>query len=135
MPNPLGVLPAHLLLALRVPPPKPPSKRRKEAWDRFNEHVESLSEEYISEIGDNAYALLNVISDLASRPLEAGLHRRERHSLQRLAGTWLAEFSSECKKASFYPPRYVQQLQQAATGSWEAENADLSSIGRQAVLR
>ena len=123
------------LLALRVPPPKPPSKRRKEAWDRFNEHLESLSEEYISEIGENAYALLNVISDLASRPLEVGLHRRERHSLQRLAGTWLAEFSSECKKASFYPPRYVQQLQQAATGSWEAENADLSSIGRQAVLR
>ncbi len=113
--------------ALRVPIPEKPSKRKQEEWNHFNAHIKSLSEEYIQQVGENAYALLNVISDLASRPSKAGLRRRERHSLQRLAGAWLAEFSSECRKASFDPSRYVRQLDQATAKSVRNENAEQSS--------
>ena len=118
------------LLALRVPAPKNPSKRGQEAWDDFNMYIQSLSEEYIHEVGENAYALLNVVSDLASRPSEAGLRRRERHSLQRLAGAWLATFSSECKSASFDPARYLERLRRTDTGLPESETFGLASLGR-----
>lgn len=103
------------LFALRVPLPEKPSKRKQEAWDCLNARIKSLSEEYIQQVGENAYALLNVISDLASRPSDGGLRQRERHSLQRLAGAWLAEFSSECKKDSFFLPHYLERLQHAGT--------------------
>ena len=118
------------LLALRIPTPKDPSKRGQEAWDDFNIYVQWLSEEYIHEVGENAYALLNVVSDLASRPSEAGLRRRERHSLQRLAGAWLAAFSSECKSVSFNPARYLRTLRRADTGLRESDTSGLASLGR-----
>lgn len=121
-PIPSEFIPRISLLALRVQAPENPSKRAEAAWTDFNKHVESLSEKYACEIGENAYALLNVVSDLASRPAEAGLQRRERHSLQRLAGAWLARFSSECKKATFHPPRYVEQLKRTVAGSGYATN-------------
>lgn len=122
------------LLALRVPTPKNPSKRGQEAWDALNVYIRSLSEEYIHEVGENAYALLNVVSDLASRPSEAGLCRRERNSLQRLAGAWLAAFSSECKSASFDPARYLEELRRADTGLPKSEISGLASLRRRSEI-
>ena len=110
------------LFALRVPIPEKPSEREQEAWRHFRSHINSLSEGYIDQVGGNAYALLNVISDLASRPSETVLRRRERHSLQRLAGTWLAEFSAECKQRSFDLRGYVERLPCAEPGRWEPKN-------------
>ena len=118
------------LFALRVPIPEKTSKREQGAWDDFNSHITSLSEAYMDQVGGNAYALLNVISDLASRPPETVMRRRERHSLQRLAGTWLAEFSSACKKDSFDISRYVQQLRCPGARHAESENSGLASTGR-----
>ena len=104
------------LFALRVPIPEEPSKRKQEAWNCLNARIKSLSEEYIQQVGEN------VISDLASRPSDAGLRQRERHSLQRLAGAWLAEFSSECKKDFFSLPCYLEALQDAGTGLADSEH-------------
>ena len=118
------------LFALRVPIPEKPSKREQGAWDQFDSHIKSLSEGYTDQVGGNAYALLNVISDLASKPPETVMRRRERHSLQRLAGAWLAEFSSECKKDSFDLPRYVQQLRCAGPRLAESRDSGLASPGR-----
>lgn len=92
-------------------------------------HIQSLSEEYIREVGENAYALLNVVSDLASRPSGADLRQRERHSLQQLAGASLAELSSECKRASFDPARCLGKLQRA-DGLPVSETSGLTSLGR-----
>ena len=101
-------------------------KERQEAWDCFNVRIKSLSEKYIQQIGDNACALLNVISDLASGPSNADLRWRERHSLRRVAGAWLAEFSSECKHDSFSLPRHLRRLQCAGTGLQEFEKSGLA---------
>ena len=105
------------LLALRVRPPENPSKRMEKAWAEVNVRLESLSQMYAREVGENAYALLNVISDIASRPTEAGVHRRTRHRLQQLAGAWLVEFSSQCRRPTFHPPRYLRELERHPNGS------------------
>jgi len=40
-------------------------------------------------LGENAYAVLNVITEFASHPPANRHVHRERNSLQQLAGTWL----------------------------------------------
>lgn len=56
-----------------------------------------LSDRYIAEFGENAYAVFNAATDFASHPPANRFVCRERHSLQRLAGRWLSEFSEECQ--------------------------------------
>lgn len=111
------------LLALRIRLPENPSKRMEKEWAEVNTRLESLSQMYVREVGENAYALLNVISDIASRPIEAGIQRRARYKLQRLAGAWLVEFSSQCKKPAFQLPRYLGELERASIRSWYDLNA------------
>lgn len=103
------------LLALAVRAPRKPSDKEKNAWDSFIGKVDSLGRTYAKEVGENAYALLNVVSDIASRPTEAGLLRREQHSLQRAAGAWLPSFSKNCAEESFDPEGYIQELAKAAS--------------------
>ena len=130
------------LLAMRVRHPESLRERQKQAWEDLRTRVESLVERYVSDLGPNGYALMNVISDLASRPVDA-LNRRERHSLQRLAGSWLAEFSAECSKAGFCLTGYVERLGQ---GAWQSaaisageppapQRVILGQAGRQAGQR
>lgn len=98
---------------LRIEEPKRVSRQGYKAWGRLQEQVESLCDKYVRELDETAYALLNVITDIASRPSDVGLNRRERHSLQRTAGAWLAEFSAECRKGDFDAARYVGKLEAA----------------------
>lgn len=108
------------LLALAVRAPKKPSNKEKNAWESFRGKVDSLGRTYAKDVGENAYALLNVVTDIASRPAKAGLRRREQHSLQRAAGAWLPSFSKKCAKESFDPKEYIQELTKAAAPRPEA---------------
>lgn len=104
------------MLALGAREPEEPTERQMQAWEVFKDYVGRLSKRYKEETGANGYALLNVITDLATRPGDAGrqLVRRDRHSLQRLAGTWMASFSKECQETGFNPDAYVKQLKENA---------------------
>ena len=72
--------------------------------------MSELAQKYVSELGATAYALLNTISDFASQPPENSCVRRDRHALQRLAGRWLAEFSTEVQQGGFDVRAYLQGL-------------------------
>ena len=95
---------------LRIKEPKTAGRPGYEDWYRLRAEIDSLSDKYAGELDETAYALLNVITDIASRPSEVGLMRRERHSLQRMAGAWLAEFSKECRSSDFDAANYVGKL-------------------------
>ncbi len=90
------------------------AKRARSSWERINSSVERLSERYAWELGPNAYSLMNVVTDLATRPADVEVRRRERHSLQCIAGRWLAAFSTACKESDFEPGRYADQLRESA---------------------
>jgi hypothetical protein len=87
-----------------------PTEEAAEAWRVVCNAIADLARKYISELGANAYALLNTITDFASLPPKNVWVRRERHALQRRAGTWLSQFSSECKQLQFDPAEYLHRL-------------------------
>lgn len=74
------------------PESRPREEARMAAWHALEALVEDSCARHARELGANAYALLNAITDVATRPPVNLLVRRDRHSLQRRAGAWLGAF-------------------------------------------
>ena len=75
--------------------PKSPEdlcNRADELFVSLKMNAESLVEKYAREMGANAYALFNAVTDFASRPPGLRDFRRSQHSIQTQAGRWLREF-------------------------------------------
>lgn len=108
---PLELFVPATLAVLRINKPEPLAKRQEEPWERLADSLASISEQYSSDLGENGYALLNVITDVASKPPKSPFVRREQQGLQRSAGSWLADFSAECRKPGFAVKDYLQELQ------------------------
>jgi hypothetical protein len=70
-------------------------------------HITKLSNRYASELGENAYAVFNAVTEFASNPPANGCVHRERHSLQKLAGAWLSQFSRQCREPGFDLMKYL----------------------------
>jgi hypothetical protein len=76
--------------------------------------VAAVSARYEQELGANAYAVLNVVTELASRPPDSPLVRRDRHALQRRAGEWASGFALKCVEEKFDLGQYLAWLNQNA---------------------
>ncbi len=100
-----------------------------DSWQALQEELLKRQKKYTSELGKNAYALLNVVTDIASRPAEAGVSRRERHSLQKQAGAWLADFSRRRKDATFDLDVYVQECRRLVSRSPATPTNNLRGLG------
>ena len=87
--------------ALELPLPKNEedfTKRRRELFEPLKQNAESLVGKYKEELGANAYALFNALTDFASRPPVLPNFRRTQHSIQMQAGRWLSEFDTLLQK-------------------------------------
>jgi len=80
------------------------------AWENLSFHVRNLCKKYAEEIGENAYAVFNAITDFASHPPANRCVHRERHSFQKLAGEWLSEFHGICSNKDFKLDHYLVKL-------------------------
>jgi len=85
---------------------------RRESWRTLERIIETTVDRY-TQSGETAYALLNAITDIATRPPtndEVGhsFIRRERHSLQMLAGRWAAEFGRSLRRRGFDLNGYIE---------------------------
>lgn len=122
------------VLEIRRPTDLP--KDRQVAWQALEQQIDRTITKYIREFGSTAYALMNAISDLATRPPTQvcgycfewreehrpeheqqedkdrrrpySFIRRDRHSLQRLAGAWVAEFSRSVRRGHFDLEAYLR---------------------------
>ena len=86
---------------------------RQESWKTLEEVLDATGDAYVRLFGENAYALLNAITDVATRPpakeqVGYSFIRRERHSLQLLAGQWVAEFSRSLRRPGFNLQAYIE---------------------------
>ena len=83
------------VLQIRRPGRMPPKRER--AWQCLEAKLDHVASKYVEEFGPTAYALMNAITDVATHPpTKTGGYnfiRRERDTLQRLAGVWLVSFS------------------------------------------
>ena len=85
---------------------------RQASWETLEEVLDSTGDAYARLFGENGYALLNAITDTATRPptkeqVGYSFIRRERHSLQFLAGQWVAEFSRSLREPGFNLDAYI----------------------------
>ena len=98
------------VLQLRQPRSVKPESRAADDWQRLGAHISEMSTRYSGELGENAYATFNAITEFASQPPENRCLHRDRHSLQRLAGSWLTSFNGICRKPSFSIANYLEEL-------------------------
>jgi len=87
--------------ALELPLPKSPDDliaRGEELFEPLKLDAEARVQKYAEEMGANAYALFNAVTDFASRPPALRDFRRSQHSMQTQAGRWLREFDGLLQK-------------------------------------
>src|ERR1051326_4814657 len=110
------------IIGVRTPKQLRPKTREAADWEALTVHLRELGERYATELGENAYAVLNAVTEFASHPpVNCHVHR-ERHGLQRLAGVWLTDFSKRCTRPDFDLSKYLTEIQEAAS------NDDDSSV-------
>ena len=100
--------------------PKTPddlSARREELFEPLKLDAEARVQKYAEEMGANAYALFNAVTDFASRPPGLRDFRRSQHSMQTQAGRWLREFDGLLQKDP--KPNYTEHLgDYRSVGHW-----------------
>lgn len=79
-------------------------------WMVLQKHLVNLNNRYADELGHNAYAAFNAVTEFASRPLINRCVRRDRHGMQRLAGAWLSDFNVACKQPGFSIGNHLQKM-------------------------
>ncbi|HAF25394.1 MAG TPA: hypothetical protein DCK93_21220 [Blastocatellia bacterium] len=95
------------VLFLRQPEPWKPNTREANEWKALMTHLSETSDHYAHDLGQNAYAIFNVITEFASQPPSNRCVHRDRHSLQKLAGAWVSTFSQACRQPGFSLATYL----------------------------
>ena len=95
--------------------PSEPNERDVIVWDELSAHIDEINRRYANELGENAYAVFNVITEFASSPPANRLIHRDRHSMQRMTGSWLNAFTRECGEPNFHLEKYLEKLAPSAT--------------------
>lgn len=100
-----------VLSVLRIHKPKDLPKDRETDWKWLEKRIDAIIDKYVGEFGATGAALLNALTDIATRPpKDEGRYsfiRRERHKLQQLTGTWLASITAEIGLSSFDLETYL----------------------------
>jgi hypothetical protein len=106
---------ALALGVLRIQPRKTidPNTTQAVEWKKVKDHVADLCSRYANELGENTYAVFNVITDFASHPPVNSHLQRDRHSLQRLVGKWLGSFAQRYREPGFSLDGYLKELSAA----------------------
>ena len=111
-----------VLAVLQIHKPKPKPKPKIGAkiaseriwaeaeWTSLVNTVGQHRDKYVAELGENAYAALNVMTELASRPPVTSLIQRDRHGFQKLVGQWTTAFPEAIAAPGFKLTEHIQQL-------------------------
>lgn len=120
------------VLMVRKPRNARPGSPEERDWASLQKHVRGLCDRYAGDLGENAYAVLNAVTEFASHPPENRCVRRERHSFERLAGSWVNDFSREAAKPGFDLGRYIDKL---GKDSSKSEQADAVTVNPRRPLQ
>ncbi len=90
------------------------SRRTKEAIERIDSDLATRDARHRQEIGGNAYAAFNTMTDFATRPPVSFLIRRDRAALQGRAGSWLKSFYEAAGRPGFTVPGHLESLRKGS---------------------
>jgi hypothetical protein len=87
---------------LHLPDPKPDDKpARVEGLTALSADFSSRLGNYREELGPNAYAVFNTLTDIAARPPEHPLFQNSRDTLEKRSGRWLKDLADQSQSAGF----------------------------------
>jgi hypothetical protein len=90
-----------LKTVLRLPDPQPDDKpARKEALDALATDFSARLTGYRQELGENAYAVFNTLTDIAARLPESPCFQRTRDTLERRVGRWLKDLGRQSQASA-----------------------------------
>jgi hypothetical protein len=83
--------------------------RHRQRLKDFISGAQPLVDMYCTDLGENAYAVLSVITDIASRPFFYSTPSWMVDTLQKRAGWWFDDFSSQLAKPGFRLENYLDK--------------------------
>jgi hypothetical protein len=88
--------------------------KRSEELKAVSDQVYRLSQSYYSEMGPHAYAVLNVLTDYATRPEGVIAPETRMHALQQKCGSRIDDFISAIQRPDFSFDSYIGDYRQTA---------------------
>ena len=95
---------------LRLPAAKPEDKKaRAEGLQALSLDLSTRLTGYQKELGSNAYAVFNTLTDIAARPPESIYFQKDRDTIEKRSGRWLKELARQSQTAEFDRPARCRQ--------------------------
>jgi hypothetical protein len=108
---------------LRLPDPKPDDKpARKEGLNSLAFDFSTRLAGYQQELGPNAYAVFNTLTDIAARPPENPQFQKNRDTIEKRSGRWLKELASQSQTTPFDLNAWIP--------AWETRGSGRSTLRR-----
>lgn len=83
------------------------SDNKKEILRAKAKQIITASKDYFKELGNNGYAMMNVLTDFASFPNWTSNPSNFVDGYQRKVGAWVDDFLKESQKEGFSPSKYI----------------------------
>jgi hypothetical protein len=90
--------------------PEVPKDWEKTDQSALDADLDTRLQGYFQELGGNAYAAFNTLTDLAARPPQSPRFRRDRPTLERRSGAWLRDFSTASTRPGFSISGHLAEL-------------------------
>ena len=91
------------------------SDRKVDSLIKQGKSILNASKEYSEELGCNAYALMNVLTDFASFPIGINGSTNYVHTYQHRVGNWINEFISAHRQKDFTWEKYLHDFVESAS--------------------
>jgi hypothetical protein len=112
-----------LKTVLHLPDPKPKDKpARREGLNALAVDFSTRLTGYQKELGSNAYAVFNTLTDIAARPPDNACFQTGRDTLEKRSGRWLKDLARQSQVAGFDLNAWIP--------GWEAEVASRQIPGK-----
>jgi hypothetical protein len=112
-----------LSTVLRLPAAKPDDKNaRAEAFQALSLDLSTRLTGYQKELGPNAYAVFNTLTDIAARPPDSAYFQKDRDTIEKRSGRWLKELARQSQTTGFDLKAWIP--------AWEAGSSGRSIPGR-----
>ncbi|MBE2287186.1 MAG: DUF932 domain-containing protein [Prosthecobacter sp.] len=102
---------------LRLPEAKPEDKKaRAEGLQALSLDFSTRLTGYQKELGPNAYAVFNTLTDIAARPPDNAYFQKDRDTIEKRSGRWLKELAHQSQTTGFNLNAWLPAWEEGSSG-------------------